>query len=434
MHVLIILPDYYPKQNPRVYRWQAIAEHWAMFGWEVSVLCGKHAEQPRQQTLNGVEVFRAGHANMLDWLNDLTRAKSRRREVSGEIIPAQKTAPCLRILDWLHKIWAAIYWPDGSCIWVFPARRKAKVIGISAQPDVIVSVSLPFSSHLVGRYCKKRWPSAKWIIDTGDPFSIPESSQRNNLLLYRRLNKMAERRLFLSADAVCVTVDAAKEAYVKCFPEVKSKIQVIPPLCVAGSRNLCLEPLTLDKSKIHLAYFGSFYTGIRPPIAALELLGNLGPVAPGFGDTIHLHFIGFFETEFHQMFQQHEGYNHSVFVHGMVPQPAVFSYMQQFDFLLNIGNRTTCQLPSKCMDYLRSGKPIVNICLRQEDTFAAFFKGYPAICNLLYGENGFEKGDLLELVDFLKRESGKRVGREWITKQMGAFSVASVAGKYEKLF
>ena len=434
MKILLIMPDYFPKQNPRVFRWKALAEYWSNRGWSVSVLCASHSMHLHIEVVNGVEVFRVGQSSVMDYLYNFFNIKNRRRENNNKLEAAKKQNFSSPFFGFLHKLWAHIYWPDGACLWIFPARKKAIRLLKLKQFDVIISISLPFSSHLVGEHCKKHFPKITWIVDIGDPFSVLEEFPKNNHLLYKTLNVKTEGCVFSNADAISVTVKGAYDLYKNYFPQNTKKMSIIPPLYDDDNMNVNSPSKFFDIKKINIAYFGSFYLGIRPPNIVLELFKKIIQLDQDFKEKINLHFFGYIEPVFLKVFKQFKELSDSVFLHGLIEKPKVMDLMQQSDFLLNIGNKTTCQLPSKSVDYMVSGKPILNICHREDDTFASFFKNYPLIFNILYKENGLQDDQLRDLMDFIISKKGNRMGNEWREIKKKEFNVETIAGNYEELF
>lgn len=63
--------------------------------------------------------------------------------------------------------------------------------------------------------------------------------------------------------------------------------------------------------------------------------------------------------------------------HGRVSQQEALDVIKKADVLLNIGNTTTNQCPSKLIDYIATGKPIVNIAKIEECTSVKCLEKYP---------------------------------------------------------
>lgn len=158
MRILLLLVQYYPVRNPNVYRWSAIAEYWVGQGHEVHVLCTKRAGEPNEDIKNNILVnilvHRVGHATLLDWAYNLLGAKKRRGEVHSN---TPKKLGLLRQM--LEKIvdltWRNFYWPDGSCLWYFPGKKRVLQLQKEYNYDAIISVSLPFTANLIAMAVKK---------------------------------------------------------------------------------------------------------------------------------------------------------------------------------------------------------------------------------------------------------------------------------------
>ena len=133
-----------------------------------------------------------------------------------------------------------ILWPDATFPWIVPALARSRSLVRAHRPDALITVSHPFSSHLVGLALKRAFPALRWIVDVGDPFALLRETPLNNPRLYGGLNRRAEHHVLQQADAVAVTVESARAAYRDAFPDVAGKIIVAaPPLaarCAAGRR------------------------------------------------------------------------------------------------------------------------------------------------------------------------------------------------------
>lgn len=434
MRILIIQPDYYPKQTPRVFRWKALAEHWAAKGWEVDILCASHSKCPSEEYIQGVKVHRTGQGSMLDLVNNIFNEEIRRKEVQkGELLPKEIMGGIWSALGtFFHWVWKNIYWPDGSCIWIGPAKKKALQLFKKSGYDAVISVSLPFSSHLVGLTVKRCSPQTKWVVDIGDPFSTLEEFPKNNLLLYKKYNYTAEEKVLNQADAISLTTHGAEVDYQTKFPCQAGKIHVIPPLYVISkSEHEVLSPLIQDR--INIGYFGSFYSGIRQPEPLLGLFSQLFSYEPELKNLIRIHIFGYLEPEFYNIFQEHGYLYGCLILHGQIDKKEVNQIMEECDFLVNIGNTTTSQLPSKSVDYMMSGKPIINVCQIHEDTFRLFLKDYPIIINLLSESGQFSKMQIEELLDFVRLQRGKRVAVDWLKRKVAEFCVDEIAKQFENL-
>ena len=109
----------------------------------------------------------------------------------------------IKTLQVIHEVPAngqIIFWT-----WIFSAKRELKsYLEQDNSFDIMISVSHPFSSHIIANFIKKNNPHLRWIIDMGDPFCFLTDAQPNNFKIYSKLNKKVERTILNNSCAACV--------------------------------------------------------------------------------------------------------------------------------------------------------------------------------------------------------------------------------------
>jgi hypothetical protein len=105
--------------------------------------------------------------------------------------------------------------------------------------------------------------------------------------------------------------------------------------------------------------------------------------------------------------------------------------MHHSDFLINIGNTTFYQLPSKVAEYLASQKPIINFSSIENDSSKKLLVGFQDTLNInsvtdIYSEN---EQKLLSFCNDLKQKDNSLVFRD-----IKRFTLKSVSLEYQKLF
>ncbi len=429
MKLLLILAQYHPALNPNVYRWGAIATHWASEGHEVHVLCTKRSGLPDEVVMDGVQVHRAGQNSLLDWGYNLLNTSRRRGEAGGT--PPGRHGKFRRGLEKVVDLsWRSFYWPDGRCLWYGPGRRKAKQLLKAYAFDGVISVGAPFTAHLIGLACKRANPKLHWLVDIEDPFAFVDAYFINNRRLYKALNFRAEAAVLKAADAISVTVDTAKQAYTKYFPGIESKIEVIPPL-FDSSLGASPDFELFEPDRLHLSYFGAFYAPIRTPDAALKLLDLLFERHPELESKLVIHFFGEIEYSVRAAFERHHRLAARLRMHGLVDRDVVAAAMAKTTFLLHIGNTTTYNLPSKSADYLASGKPIVHLSASDPDTFQDFMGDYPMLFVAKADAVSVESADRLAV--FLTNFQNRQLDKASIERRIVPFQTAQIAAAYQRL-
>lgn len=432
MRILIITPYYFPYINPRAHRWTEIAEYWAKEGHEVQVVCSRGRDLPEESASNGVQIHRTGYSAAKEWFFSVFNIKNSRGSVrdAPEAAVSLRGSRLQRLLIWLNeRLWRKVYWPDDACIWYFPARRKAIGLLSAAPFDLMISVSLPFTSHLVGLACKRRFPALRWVADTGDPFSLQDLYKLNNFFIYKKLNFNTERKILEMSDRLTVTTEATRQLYGRHFPGSLAKVQVIPPLrSRAGDEKTNERLLDLNDHYIHIGYFGSFFRDVRTPDALLDLLQTLRRAHPEL--RVMLHFAGEVFEEFLPAFRNCAAADELFRLYGLLPREAAVQLMRRMDFLINVGNQTDYQLPSKSVDYLLSGLPVINLCYVAADPFAQFFAHYPLMINVLVKENRVGEEEREKLCAFVSAQRGRRVAPELIRQFEALYAVEAIAAGY----
>jgi len=429
MRLLIILSQYRPALSPNVYRWGAIATHWIAQGHEVHLLCTRRSGLPDEAVMEGVHVHRAGQNSLLDWVYNLLHTTKRRREAGGDS-PARQGILRKGLEKLVDFGWRSLYWPDGRCLWYLPGKKRALRLLKTHAFDAVISVGAPFTAHLIGLACKRSDHELRWLVDIEDPFAFVDAYFINNRLLYRRLNFRAEAAVLKAADAVSVTVDTAKAAYAQYFPGIGDKITVVPPLFDPG---LVAAPdfERFEPGRLHLSYLGAFYSPIRTPDTALKLLDLLLERHSEFQKRLHVHFFGEIEYAVKAAFDRYPRLAPNLRLHGLVNREEVAAAMAKTTFLLNIGNTTTYNLPSKSADYLASGKPIVHLSPADPDTFATFLADYPMLLSIKTETIGPETAD--RLAKFLTDFQHQQLGAEEIDPRIKPYRTEQIAAAYWRL-
>jgi len=437
--ILIISHSYKPILNPRAFRWASIAEHWAKAGATVDVVCSAVAGELPEESINNVTVYRTG-SSLLEKLRSLFRSSSRATtSQSTESTPDNKklVSSFINLLikppaKLIHDIfWKKIYWPDYACLWIRPATKKAIELTSKYHYDAMITVSDPFSSHMVGLELKKRIKSLHWLVDIGDPFCFRHDTPTNNHRFYRKLNYRVEESLFEAADKISVTTESTKAKYAELFRGTAEKIMVIPPVMNEAGISRNDTRVLPDNDRIKLVFVGTLYKAIRSPEFLLRLFDELGETS--LKNNVELHFFGGYDDckdTFKPFIKSH---SETLFLHGLVERDRVMQAMKEADVMINIGNDNPYQLPSKVVEYAWLGKPVVNIHRLENDCSKSFLSDYPAILNI--HDDG--RKNIFNQTDRLKayiESLPYYVEPEFIESWQERYKVATIARMYENCF
>lgn len=433
MNVLIITFSYPPHNSPRAFRWSSIAEKWATQGYHVDVISAWHQGSKYNELLNGIHVHRVGRSPVEYLKGVLLKHDAPTPGKPGttgrpDVIAARSTVT--GIARWIYdRSWKKVYWPDYACLWYFPALKMAKVLTGERKYDSIITVSLPFTAHAIG-YTLHKSLNMNWLVDVGDPFCFMKDTPANNYQLYERLNHSFEKKIFDLASAISVTTEPTAEIYGKLFPDSAEKIHVIPPLLSLNNRMFDTEHTISPRGKIKFAFFGTLHRTIRNADFLLRIYKKL--IDSELSEKIELHLYGRIEECQESFLPYSDLMGKKLFLHGVIPKDKTIEAMREADILINIGNETTYQLPSKVVEYASTGKPILNLVKNSSDSSVKFFREYPACFNL-FAENRSEPDleQLAELVHFI--EAPPAIEAAYLNDWLSMYRTDAIAKAYEKL-
>jgi len=428
--VLIICYDYVPIESPHAFRWSAISEKWVENGHEVHILSICKPGLKPLEIIKGVTVHRVSggfieklrkHASVkVSSAQGRDRNEAKRRKFSSE----KWIASALKLLH--DHTWKKLYWPDYACLWYFPAYRKVKQLYDQYAYDFVISVSHPYTCHMVANRLKTKKPEIVWLVDVGDPFCILKDTPTNNRLLYNDLNYRHEYKVFKNADAVSVTPEA-EPVYRKVFPEGDINMNVIPPMLTIHKMPEPQKIFDAD-GKIRFVFIGTLYRKIRNPDFLLRLF--LRMLNTPFGEQLELHFFGNVQ-DCEDSFKPYEYLFHSqLFLHGIVDHRIALNAMHEANVLVNISNKTPLQLPSKVVEYASTGNRVLNIVEIDNDNSELFFNRYPGAITVHASEviRVEEAAQLLEELMKLDKIDG-----EQLSSWMEPYQLDSISNQFFRI-
>jgi hypothetical protein len=335
-NILIVTHQFVPHQSPRTTRWKLIYDELVKKGFNIRVITGTRQD---------------GSDSNIQYIGNKTASgvvSSLRKQSNTDQGSIYKNLA----LKFLKKIYRFFYkffaWPDYTMFWVFSIWKNRKKIDFNY--DVIISVSLPFSSH-VAAYIINKEKRKKWIMDIGDPFSLKSNAFENNKYFYKSLNYFFENKFFKMADQIVFTHKDASLEHKEFFNINNEKIEIGNPIS-AFSKNVYQSSKTYNYNiePIKIGYFGILTKGVRSPNEVLKYFQNLDYVFHWYTNPDSKNMI----------LQNNIDQNKHLFF-DMVPRNEALEIMvTSFHCLLSIGNLNASQLPSKVIEYISTGKPVIH--------------------------------------------------------------------------
>jgi glycosyltransferase involved in cell wall biosynthesis len=271
-------------------------------------------------------------------------------------VPTEKTCPSVlataAFARWFTRFCAPY---EDHLDWVPHAAAAATDIVGAQQIDAIFSTSPFLASHFVALWLKARL-NLPWVADFQDP--IRDNPFRDVRWIYP-YDSIVEGMLFRYADQLMANTDTVASAWRERYPRLAGKISVLWN---------CFDPLENinsgeppSRSFRLLAHVGSLYGG-RHPRQLLTSIDRLG-ISPAVARVklvgpIHPTLLAAHGPLFERLREK------GLLTYGniTVPRDEAMRETAEADYLvlLDINNmNASFQLPSKLLDYVRCGKPIL---------------------------------------------------------------------------
>ena len=418
--ILVLSFSFYPDDSPNTYRWKNILDVWANEGIEIHVVSAQKGQFSSYEIANGIKIYRTGKTLF-------QRFKSKLGNLSDDKIIG-KNNNTLNKESLIRKIynntWKNLLWPDWAFLFYKPALKVTRKIIKKEGITHLITVSWPFTDHRVGYKLKKEF-DLFWLAETIDPFSFNEAI--NNQNLYFKKNLSVERKVMKKADALVVMTDGIRDKYVSLFPEILNKISVIHNLYVPEQIDV-IPQNDIASNTVKLVFMGTLCSEVRSPENLLLLFKKL--LAQNYSKKIELHFYGKIKSNIKSFNDYETLINDRIFLHGVVPKKQVKFILQESDILVNIGNSNPFQEPSKVIEYIYLGKPIINIYSIKNDSSKKLLSNYRLNFNVYKSEIENE-AIIKKIVDIIN--SDYTIQRSEIKKIVSPYLLDKIQGEYRNV-
>lgn len=174
-----------------------------------------------------------------------------------------------------------------------------------------------------------------------------------------------------------------------------------------------------NDGKIRLLYCGWLYSDIRSPRYFLDIVSRLD-------ERFEVTFMGK-ECE---LLQERFPIKTKATIITLPNQPydVALQAMADADVLINIGNSVPVHMPSKTLEYINTGKPMVNFYKFAECPTLYYTKRYPLALNLFEEEKDVDAA-AVQFVRFCEEKVGKTVDHNWIEAEYADCTPRYIAQK-----
>lgn len=269
-----------------------------------------------------------------------------------------------------HRL-ARFHVPD-PVMWIsWMAGRVLR--SLRKRPDIIYSRSSPMSSALLARKIQKKL-GVPWIMHLSDPWAD------NPHAAHDPRSDACEAACFRQASLITLTTEGQAEHYRKKYPAFAHKIIVLPNVMPdeEETRAWAQQPeKSAPDPRLKLIYAGSLYSS-RSPAPLMEALRILRETEPEVLASLHIDVYGNAQEDCLKMLEQEPGV---IKYHGPVSFRKAYAAQAAADAALNIDAEMSdplCKhfLPTKVVDCLAMGKPLLAITPEGSETARLCAEGY----------------------------------------------------------
>jgi len=397
--ILIVTHQYLPHTSPRTTRWKLIVDELVSMGHEVTVITGT------KQVKKEKNIIYIGNRTSSNIVNQV-RKKS--NNLSGSSVIKKL------FYKFLKKIYRIVIktfaWPDYSMFWLLSIYRQRKKLNLDY--DLMISVSLPFSSHIAAYILNKK-NNKEWLMDIGDPFTLKKDAPENNKILYGLLNKYYENKFYNLASKILFTHEDSMSAHIDHFNINPEKTFIGNPISEfkedifssSINYNYKLNP-------IKFGYFGVFTKGVRSP---KNFINNLEGIK-----NIELHW--YVNEDSKNEITKYSN-NSTSFFHSLINREEALKRMaDSVHCLLSIGNLNTTQMPSKVIEYISTGKPVIHFSEIENDPVKNIAKNFNNL--FILSEETSKKDFFNQLNEYY--DNINSFNKDYFIQNYTAYSIAKI--------
>ena len=188
---------------------------------------------------------------------------------------------------------------------------------------------------------------------------------------------------------------------------------------IGDHQNQHMRSLTAQSGKIRLLFTGWMCSDIRSPKYFLDIVSRLD-------ERFEVTFMGK-ECE---LLQERFPTETKATLITLTNQPydVALQAMADADVLINIGNNVPVHMPSKTLEYINTGKPMVNFYKLADCPTLYYTKRYPLALNLFEEEKDTDAA-AARFVRFCEENVGKTVDHDWVESEYADCTPRYIAQK-----
>lgn len=387
LHALFITTDQYPRNGPCANIVKNICTSKLAENIDIHILSVKNAYKDADlDTNDGITIHRFYEPEYI---------------ALGNFIKRNKKSLFFDLLFYINKFQKKVLSNRSSSIFLEKDSANTVIKSLKKMNldleyfDVIIPISGVLDTINIALALNiLRNHNCKLIILQVDP--CVSNAEYPQSTLYQRED--FEEIMLQEADIVLALPSIYKEYQSKLIDTtVKSKIRKIELPNITPDITAALDKINLDG--ISCVFAGAFYKNIRNPKYMFDLFSKLS-------SGLKLFLVG--SNKLSKEFNLPS----NIIPLGRKSLSETKAILNGSDFLINLGNSVSNQVPSKIFDYISFGKPIIHIRKLENDPSMEYLNKYPLCLDLFEGDS--IETNVAKLEDFISKNKGKRVDEDYI--------------------
>ena len=379
--IAVVMDSYFPNSRATTYIMQNILEnlpdHFEIFVFVLSILHKEPDDLPKEH--NGIRIVYVD-----PYVNKKTLRGFWLKLKSKIIIPMYKAK------------YNVSYYYDTLYLRAKQLEKLFRKMNITE----IVSVSSPTDVHICTEMVLSRHKDYKWYAFSYDPHShnndYPEA--------FRKKLEYEELKLYKKAKSVFMLKQS--ETDYKTSP-LYDKITFFDIPII--EKNTLANKSNRETNRIKIMYVGNLYYSIRNPEYMFDLFGKTD--LPDYTLYVIGTFSGWSESDLDAFKKKlNETFGDKLIIIDRLNRHEIKDYLSDADFFVNLGNLTENQCPSKVIDYISTGKPIIHFKKIDNCSSMSYLSKYPNVC--VIDERDPKETSILKLEQFITSNYGKTVSSE----------------------
>lgn len=255
--------------------------------------------------------------------------------------------------------------------------------------DCILSFYCPKKSHDIANYIVSKHRGLKWFLYFFDPHTF-NTDYKNSIKVGTVFTRaFDEVRWSKHAYGIICSYGILEENERRNFYPYRGKKSLEVHLPNLRLNDVDGVSSRKEGEKIRMVFTGKFYQDIRNPDPLIDVLFKINQ---------NIACVEFYGECCQYLKEHYENLPDCVKLMGRVSQEECKKITENADILINVGNTTANQVPSKIFEYIASGKPIISFFSVENDTSLFYLNKYPVIYKVFTGS----KCNINSLEEFIK--------------------------------